>query len=219
MAATLGLARIMSYSEDLAHHVKDHDLIKIFVNLLKDHNSSYEKKIGAFALRSIAKHSTELAQAVFDAKGMDGLYQCLGNDDSSVREMAASALAELAKYTAEQAQLLNNHGVTQLLVECISKEQEESLKREALVALTEIAKHDDSLSESILDKGGAISLIRMLSSSNVLIRRQVPFLSLKVHRAVHAWPRLRDTRRPRPVASAKTPLPSSWSVSRIPTCT
>jgi len=172
LSATLALARIMSYSETLSITAKDHDLAKVFVKLLSE-PSSYEKKVGAFALKAMAKHSAELAQTIFDAKGMEGLHTCLMNDDSSVKEMAASALAQLAKYTSEQAQLLNSHGVTQALLECLSKEQEESLKKEALVALTEIAKHDERLGDSILDKGGNLSLIRLLTSPNIFIRRQV----------------------------------------------
>jgi len=172
LSATLALARIMSYSESLSMKVKERDLVKMFVLLLKD-PGSYEKKIGAYALRSLAKHSAELAQSVFDAKGMEGLHSCLSNDDSSVKEIAASALAQLAKYSAEQANLLNQSGVTQQLIECIAKEQEENLKKEALTALTEIAKHDEKLGDSILDRGGAICLVRLISSPNAYIRRQV----------------------------------------------
>ncbi len=176
LAATLALARIMSYSESLSREAKNKDLAKVFVKLLSE-PSSYEKKVGAFALRAMAKHSSDLAQAVFDAKGLDGLKRCLINDDSSVKEMAASTLAQLAKYTTEQAHTLDQGQVTQLLLECIAKEQEEALKKEALVALTEIAKHDDRLAESILDKGGSISLIRLITSPNVNIRRQVRLFS------------------------------------------
>jgi len=94
-------------------------------------------------------------------------------------------LAQLAKYTEEQAQMLNSHGITELLVNCITKEQEDGLKREALVALTEIAKHTDRLADAVLGEGGDDHLIRLISSANVYIRRQVfsylkPYLGMRL---------------------------------------
>eukprot|EP00826_Nyctotherus_ovalis_P062255 TRINITY_DN8978_c0_g1_i14.p1 TRINITY_DN8978_c0_g1~~TRINITY_DN8978_c0_g1_i14.p1 ORF type:complete len:164 (+),score=48.13 TRINITY_DN8978_c0_g1_i14:313-804(+) len=148
MAAVLALARVMSHSEETAETARHKGFLEIFVRLLNG-SGSYEKKVGAFALRSVAKHSADLAQAVIDAKGVEGLSACLANDDSSVKEMAVSTLAQLAKYKAEQAQLLNQRGVTQQLIDFVSKQYEESLKRESLVTLTEIAKHSESLGDSI----------------------------------------------------------------------
>eukprot|EP00826_Nyctotherus_ovalis_P062253 TRINITY_DN8978_c0_g1_i1.p1 TRINITY_DN8978_c0_g1~~TRINITY_DN8978_c0_g1_i1.p1 ORF type:complete len:498 (+),score=167.64 TRINITY_DN8978_c0_g1_i1:313-1806(+) len=171
MAAVLALARVMSHSEETAETARHKGFLEIFVRLLNG-SGSYEKKVGAFALRSVAKHSADLAQAVIDAKGVEGLSACLANDDSSVKEMAVSTLAQLAKYKAEQAQLLNQRGVTQQLIDFVSKQYEESLKRESLVTLTEIAKHSESLGDSILEKGACTALARLVSSPSIHIRRQ-----------------------------------------------
>ena len=161
----------MSHSESLSETAKNKGFIDIFVKLLAE-TGSYEKKVGAFALRSIAKHSAELAQAVLDAKGLEGLIACLGNDDSSVKEMAVSTLSQLAKYKMEQAQILNQKGVTQQLIEFISKEYDEALKKESLVTLAEISKHSESLGDSILEKGGSIILTRLVTNSSIHVRRE-----------------------------------------------
>ena len=171
LAAVLGLARVMSHSEETAETAKNKGFLEIFVKLLSE-SGSYEKKVGAFALRSVAKHSADLAQAVFDTKGVEGLIICLMDDDTSVKEMAVCTLAQLAKYKMEQAQLLNQRGVTQHLIDFITKQYEESLKRESLVALTEIAKHSEGLGDSIMEKGGCTVITKLINSLNIYIRRQ-----------------------------------------------
>lgn len=173
MSATLALARVMSYSEELAEDVgKKKEVVDIFVDLVNKSNA-YEKKIGAYALRSIAKHSMELAEVVLKAKGLEALKLCLDNDDTSVREIAASALSQLAKFNPDQAQMLQQQGVIDKLVECIKRDHEENLKREALGCLIEIAKHNEGLADGVLRFGTLMVLEKLMVSPNVYVRRQV----------------------------------------------
>lgn len=50
-------------------------------------------------LRSVAKHSPELAQAVVDSGALDALVPCLEEFDPSVKEAAGWALGYIAGHT------------------------------------------------------------------------------------------------------------------------
>lgn len=113
-------------------------------------------------LRSVAKHSPELAQAVVDSGALDALVPCLEEFDPSVKESAAWALGYIAGHTgglcprprlapgadrpdsppppSELAQAVVDAGAIPLLVLCI-QEPEISLKRISASALSDICKH------------------------------------------------------------------------------
>ena len=68
----------------------------------------YYKKSAAFVLRSVAKHSPQLAQAVVDAGAVDQLVGCLEEFDPGVKEGAAWALGYIARHNADLAQVYCN---------------------------------------------------------------------------------------------------------------
>jgi hypothetical protein len=100
----------------------------------------FYKKAAAFVLRSVAKHSPELAQAVVDSGALEALVMCLEEFDPSVKESAGWALGYIASHTAELAQAVVDAGAVPLLVLCI-QEPEISLKRITASALNDISKH------------------------------------------------------------------------------
>ena len=59
----------------------------------------YFKKSGSFALRSISKHSAQLAGLVVEAGSLEPLVKCLEDFDVTVKEAAAFALAYIATHT------------------------------------------------------------------------------------------------------------------------
>lgn len=59
----------------------------------------FYKKAAAFVLRSVAKHSPDLAQAVVDSNALETLVPCLEEFDPTVKEAAAWALGFIAQHT------------------------------------------------------------------------------------------------------------------------
>lgn len=57
------------------------------------------KKTAAFVLKSVAKHSPELAKSVVNAGALDSLVACLLEFEPSVKESAAWALGYIARHT------------------------------------------------------------------------------------------------------------------------
>ena len=58
-------------------------------------------------LRTVAKHSPELAQAVVDSGALDALVVCLDEFDPSVKEAAAWALGYIARHNTGWLHLLS----------------------------------------------------------------------------------------------------------------
>ena len=64
-SSALALGRLANYSDELAESVVTHEILPQLVYSLSQQNRFY-KKAAAFVLRAVAKHSPQLAQAVFD---------------------------------------------------------------------------------------------------------------------------------------------------------
>merc|ERR1719410_408027 len=86
-SAALALGRLANYSEVLAEAVVMNEVLPQLVYSLAEQNRYY-KKAAAFVLRSVAKHSPELAQNVVDAGALDCLVDCLSEFEPSVKEGA-----------------------------------------------------------------------------------------------------------------------------------
>lgn len=65
--------------------------LELLKKVLNKVNRFY-KKAAAFVLRSVAKHSPQLAQAVVDSGATDALVVCLEEFDPGVKEAAAWAI-------------------------------------------------------------------------------------------------------------------------------
>lgn len=101
-------------------------------------------------LRSVARHSVNLAQAVVDSGALDALVSCLEEFDAPVKEEATIALGQIARHNLELGQAVVDAGAIPLLVLCL-QEPELSLKRNAAFALSEIAKHSQEMAQTIVD--------------------------------------------------------------------
>lgn len=66
----------------------------------------FYKKAAAFVLRTVAKHSPDLAQSVVDCGALDALVICLEEFDPGVKEAAAWALGYIARHNAGIISLL-----------------------------------------------------------------------------------------------------------------
>lgn len=144
-----------------------HLFASLYLNLL----CRYYKKAAAFVLRTVAKHSPQLAQvphrrpppadpqAVVDSGAVSALVTCLEEFDPGVKEAAAWALGYIARHTTgahrtssfcthvpELAQAVVDNGAVPQLILCL-QEPEISLKRISASAISDIAKHTPELAQ------------------------------------------------------------------------
>ena len=86
----------------MAELVVANDVLPQLVYSIAEQNHHY-KKAAAFVLRSVARHSPSLAQAVVEAGALDPLVQCLDEYHSEVKEAAAWAIGYIARHTEQLA--------------------------------------------------------------------------------------------------------------------
>lgn len=123
-------------------------------------------------LKSVAKHSPELAQSVVDANALDALVGCLTEFEPSVREAAAWALGYIARHTPDLAHKVVAAGAVPQLVLCL-QEPELSLKRIAVSTLSEICKHNSELAQFVVDATAVPYLVPMIQHPDGKLKRQV----------------------------------------------
>lgn len=123
-------------------------------------------------MRSVAKHSPELAQAVVDSNALEPLVLCLEEFDPSVKESAAWAIGFIAGHTPELAQKVVDSGAVSLLVLCL-QEPEIDLKRVSASALSDICKHSPELAQSVVDAGAVPFLASLITHNDAKLKRQV----------------------------------------------
>lgn len=141
---------------------------------LANQNRFY-KKAAAFCLRSVARHSPELAQAVVDCGALDSMVTCLEEFDPGVKEGAAWALGYIASHNRDLAQQVVDAGAVPLLVLCV-QEPELMLKRIAASALSDIAKHSPELAQAVVDAGAVAYLGPLVTNQDAKLKRQVRLL-------------------------------------------
>jgi hypothetical protein len=111
----------------------------------------------------VAKHTAGLAEKVAESGAIEPLVECLSQFDPSVKEAAASALANIAKHSGELAQLVVDQDAIPLLLLC-AREPEAHLKQAALGALSNICKHSPELAQAVIDADGIGSIAPLIDN-------------------------------------------------------
>jgi len=157
-SAALALARLASYSAEIAEAIVSNQVLPQLIDSLSRQNRFY-KKAAAYVLKSVAKHSEHLAQCVIDAGALDALVNCLDEFDPNVKEGAAYALACIAKHNNPAlAEEVAKAGAIERLSICI-QDPETSLKKIATMALSEVAKHTPELADRIASNAGTLRVL------------------------------------------------------------
>ena len=110
-----------------------------------------------FALRSVAKHSGELAGAVLVGDNLAAVVNCaLATTDAETQEGACCLLDIAAGHTPELAQRMIDSGALQLLASSLAggKEvQQVAVQRVAASALANVCKHGEAHSRAVVEAG------------------------------------------------------------------
>lgn len=130
------------------------------------------QKAAAFVLRSVAKHTAELAQCVAEAGALECLVECLEVFDPGVKEAAAWALGYVASHTPELAQQVVDSGAVPLLVICL-QEPEIGLKRICASALSDVSRHSQELAQVVASAGAVPHLAGLIGHKDAKLKRQV----------------------------------------------
>lgn len=175
VTACNSLAMLCAYERELSAGLAAKGLVED-IKLLFDANVPALTKAAAALIRSVSKHTPELAQICIAGGVVPKLASALREMDDQLRESAATTLQSLAMHSAAHAHaLISDPGekhLLALLVACI-REPELGLKRTAAACIGEIAKQSTKLSSAVAEAGALPVLLPLLSHSDARIRRQV----------------------------------------------
>ncbi len=159
--AALAVGRMASFSVEVAEALASAGILEQLSSAMRESTLAGHLKASAFVLKSVARHTPELAGAALAAGAGAALAHALSLPDPSVREAAAQAAASLAQHAGEQAAALLAEGAHGHLVAALA-EPEPALRRAAAGALAEIAKHEPELAGAVVEAGALPALVALL---------------------------------------------------------
>jgi hypothetical protein len=114
------------------------------------------------ALAQVAKHSVDMAEAVVEAEAFPRALTCLQFPDDLVRKHAATLVREVAKHSAELAQLIVGSGGVGTLVDYIG-ESLGNARLPGIMALGYIAAFSEALALAVIAEKGLVPLVAALA--------------------------------------------------------
>ena len=150
------LGRLASCSEQVATEIAgQNSLLPQVVSLLRDPYAKLFKQDAIFVFRSIARHSSKLAQTVMtNSQAVEAVIDCL-NDLSlkpEVRAEAARTLGYMGRHEETTARRVVKKGAILPLLRCAELANEDGeVKRIAASALCDIAKLSPELAHAVGD--------------------------------------------------------------------
>ncbi|KAL0213023.1 hypothetical protein RCL1_006649 [Eukaryota sp. TZLM3-RCL] len=174
-SAMLALGRLANFSDEVAEAIVTENILTSIIACLSSHNNTtnvHMKKAACLVLRSVARHTPALAQAIVDAGALEFLSIALTEFDPGLKESAAFALSHIARHSPELALHVADNSVLSNLVLTL-QDPELALKRVAATAIGDIAKHSVDLATAASDCGAISNLANFIQTADEKLRRQV----------------------------------------------
>ena len=172
--AALAIGRLANSRDNYAEQIVSTGILPEVVNGLHSQDKHYIRN-SSFVIRTIGRHSPELAQECVKAGALEPLVQTFTEapyNTPDVRESAANALGTIASHNSDLAQSVIEAGTIPALISAVNS-PETSLCRVGVIALGEIAKHSQSFSQAIIDSNGIKCIAPYLTSSDPKLKQQV----------------------------------------------
>jgi hypothetical protein len=172
-SAALAISRLAKEDIELATAVIE-DKGNILHQLLDAHDSSkYVKSAACLVIKSVAKHSTFLAEKLEEGGAIPFLVSCLKEYDPTLKHASITALGEISRHNAFLARKVCDEQAVDLLVTC-SQEPEIFLKRAAVQTLCKIVRHSEDLTGRVIGVQDTLNILTtQLSLSDTLLKRQI----------------------------------------------
>lgn len=174
-AAATTLIHICQHSESLAKAVSEVG-IGILIKYLGTSDVKLKRCICSL-LGNIAKHSPDLAHEVWESiKDPKLLLVCLLDSDDMIKRNAATCISEIVNKGRDKATNIVDEGGLSILTFFIANTQIEESKLPGVVALGNIAAHDEKLAMGII-KSDALPHLReiLVTSHNENLKAAVCF--------------------------------------------
>ncbi|KAL0210786.1 hypothetical protein P9112_009084 [Eukaryota sp. TZLM1-RC] len=174
-SAMLALGRLANFSDEVAESIVVENILPTIISSLSAQNTTanvHIKKAACLVIRSVARHTPALAQAIVDSGALEFLSAALTEFDPGLKESAAWALCHIARHNAELALFVADNSVLSNLVLTL-QDPELALKRIAATCISDIAKHSPDLATAAADCGAISNLANYIQNADEKLRRSV----------------------------------------------
>ena len=172
--AALAIGTLAGADEEIASQVVNDDnghILNLILKSLETSNRFY-KKTACRLLGKLSKWKS-LAAKVVSGGVIIFLVSCLEDCDGEVKLFAASALQKICMNGEDLAREVINAGAIEPLSLCL-QEPDIKLKRQAVLTMSNIAKHSDSHTRRLCEEKETLGVIlHYLQTKDTMLRRQV----------------------------------------------
>ena len=166
------MGSLIGYSTKCAQRVISDGHISLIVNNLYSESKNH-RKAALFALKNLAKVSCTSSDAITaDKRIIPGILAAIRDTDVSVRESGVWTLSYIVKRCPELAELAIESGCLPLIQSALENKQDLPLLRISISLLGDIARHNESLSEHILQLDIVGILLEHTGHIDVGMRKQ-----------------------------------------------
>jgi hypothetical protein len=138
-----------------------------------NNESKNHRKAALFALKNLAKVSDASADAIMgDARTIPGILTAIRDSDISVKESGVWALTYVVKRSPESAGIAIKSGCLPLIRSVLDSNHDLPLLRISISLLGDIARHNESLAEQILQLDVVRILVEYTGHSDTGMRKQ-----------------------------------------------
>lgn len=138
------------------------------LNAERNQNALYRRAV-LQALKSVAKHTPELAAHIVKCGGLSAFLVCLQDPDVLMREAACCGIGSIVRSSASMADAALQQGAATLLVQCM-QQSELSVKQVVTLTLGDIARYSAAHAESIREAGAVQQLVRLIDQPDVKLK-------------------------------------------------
>ena len=172
--AALAIGTLAGADEEIASQVVNDDnghILNLILKSLETSNRFY-KKTACRLLGKLSKWKS-LAAKVVSGGVITFLVSCLEDCDGEVKQFSANALQMICMNGEDLAREVINAGAIEPLSLCL-QEPDIKLKRQAVLTMSNIAKHSEAHTRKLCDEKDTLGVIlHYLQTKDTMLRRQV----------------------------------------------
>ena len=125
--------------------------------------------IGIFV---IVRNSQDLAESVVEQVGILPLQKCLSEPETGLKRIAVNCLNQLVRHNDRLTGdiIKNNSNLLSQIIACLFETDDPLLKRQSLICLANIAKHQQFLSQKVIKRLDFEKLLQLLLQDDLIVK-------------------------------------------------
>ena len=120
----------------------------------------------------IVRNSQNLAESVVEQVGIAPLQKCLSEPETGLKRIAVNCLNQLVKHSDRLTGdiIKNNNNLLTQIIACLFETDDPLLKRQTLICLANIAKHQQFLAQKVIKRLDFDKLLQLLLQEDLVVK-------------------------------------------------